>query len=259
MKNKVFKGKHIVKVTAKELASVLIAANRYPLGLLEKLKSKDRITSDVSTSQVVSHSHEMRPVLLVHGIGHNASAFSRMQAQMKKQGWMHVFTINYDTFHGNILKMVQQLSDQVDKVIAVTGAEQVDIVAHSLGGIISRYYMTLGPKKGQVKNLVTLGTAHKGTYSSPFLKLFVSTKALSTSLYPGSSFLKTLQEAKMPKDSKITSIYSQYDWVVWPQSYCFAEGQPTSAFQNIKLDFVSHVGLLYNFQVLQHILKVLKN
>lgn len=266
MENKWDMGKNIAKATASEVNSLLMAANCYPVGLLQKIKRKNPLIFDGSSSDQQTHKKtsslkykNTHPVVLVHGIAHNASAFVKMQDQMKKQGWINVFTVNYDNLHGDILKMVEQLSLQVDKVLKVTKKSQVDIVAHSLGGLVSRYYMVLGSGQGKVRHLVTLGTAHKGTRLSPFLKLFSSTKALSKDLYENSSFLKTLQQATLPKNTTMTSIYSKCDWAIWPQGNGLAEGIPQHAFKNIQLESVGHVGLLYDTDVFQHVIESLKS
>ena len=267
MKNKLQIGKDILAVTAKEVTGSLIAAitkNLYPLGLFQQIES-DNSTSSSSYSlkdhQMAKPSSPIhtRPVLLVHGIAHNASAFIQMKTKMQKRGWLHVFTMTYSTLDKKLLEMVNELSWQVDKVMEVTGASQIDIVAHSLGGIVSRYYMSSKMGQGKIKNLVTLGAPHKGTYLSPLLKTFTFNKNLSSDLYINSPFLKSLQQEPISKDSTITSIYSKYDWVVWPQDNCFVEGSPSSAFKNIKLDFVSHISLLYSSRVFQHIVTALKS
>ncbi len=263
MKNKLQIGKDILAVTAKEVTGSLIAANLYSLGLFQQIRSNNS-TSNTSYSlknnQIAKPSSPVhtRPVLLVHGIAHNASAFIQMKTKMQKRGWLHVFTMNYSTLNTKLIEMVGELSCQVDKVMEVTGASQIDIVAHSLGGIVSRYYMAkMG--QGKVKNLVTLGAPHKGTYLSPLLKTFAFNKNLSSDLYIDSPFLKKLRQKIISKNSTITSIYSKYDWTVWPQDNCFVEGSPSSAFKNIKLDFVSHISLLYSSRVFQHIVTALKS
>ena len=263
MKDKLQIGKDIIAVTAKEVTGSLIAANLYPLGLLENVTSNNS-NSDTSYSlkdyQMAKPSSPVhtRPVLLVHGIAHNASAFIQMKTKIQKRGWLHVFTMNYSTLNKKLIEMANELSWQVDKIIGITGASQIDIVAHSLGGIVSRYYMSsIG--QGKIKNLVTLGAPYKGTYLSPLLKTLALNKNLSGDLYINSPFLKSLQRKSIPKNSTVTSIYSKYDWTVWPQDNCFVEGSPSSAFKNIKLDFVSHISLLYSSRVFQHIVTALKS
>jgi triacylglycerol esterase/lipase EstA (alpha/beta hydrolase family) len=43
---------------------------------------------------------------------------------------------------GDIAKPAEQLSDFVDKMLAATGASQVDLVGHSRGGMMPGYYIS---------------------------------------------------------------------------------------------------------------------
>lgn len=55
------------------------------------------------------------------------------------------------------------LGEYIDGVRALTGAEHVDIVAHSMGGLVARYYIDhlMGPR--DVARLVMLGTPNEGS------------------------------------------------------------------------------------------------
>jgi pimeloyl-ACP methyl ester carboxylesterase len=60
------------------------------------------------------------------------------------------------------------LADHIDKAVARFGAEtDISIIAHSMGGLISRYYLETGqfhdrPGFGNILRLITLGTPHTG-------------------------------------------------------------------------------------------------
>jgi pimeloyl-ACP methyl ester carboxylesterase len=63
----------------------------------------------------------------------------------------------------SIAENVAILGEYVDAVQAQTGAEMVDLVAHSMGGLISRYYIDRGMDGREVAQLITLGTPQAGT------------------------------------------------------------------------------------------------
>jgi triacylglycerol lipase len=150
--------------------------------------------------------------------------------------------------------MVQQLSERVEQICQETRSEQIDIVAHSLGGIVSRYYMSLGEGRGRVKHLVTLGTPHRGTDLSVLLK-GVYFGALDSDLKSGSYLINLLTETSLPADSTLTSIYAQHDWTVWPRGNCAVEGLPQHAFHNIQVDNMGHMSLLYSSEVVELTMK----
>ena len=101
--------------------------------------------------------------------------------------------------------------------------------------------MSIGPGKGKIKNLVTLGTAHYGTRASSFLKFFMS-GSLAKDLKTNSHFLKTLNNTVPPRGCRIVSIYSKNDWTAWPLSSCRLK-EASRSFKNHIIDSTGHVGL----------------
>jgi len=53
-------------------------------------------------------------------------------------------------------------------VCAATRSAEVDVIGHSMGGVVGRYYVTFAGGDGVVKNLITLGSPHAGTDVSSF-------------------------------------------------------------------------------------------
>jgi pimeloyl-ACP methyl ester carboxylesterase len=73
----------------------------------------------------------------------------------------------YDWRKGNDLAAAQ-LADRVDAAVAAhRGQAEVSLVAHSMGGLVGRYYLESGaftdrPGFGAVRRLITLATPHRG-------------------------------------------------------------------------------------------------
>jgi triacylglycerol lipase len=239
------KGRKILRGTIKELGAHLVAAQLYPLGFFEvgEVPAPHKETA-----------RNPRPVLLVHGIIHNRSAFVRLKRRMEKLGWVNIFTLNYSTFHGNVLQMVEELGRKVDMVMRKTDAQQIDIVAHSLGGIVSRTYLTLGEGRGKVRRLVTLGTPHQGTHMS-FMAKGLSRGALDADLRVNSYLLRLLNNTELPKTSEIVSIHSPFDWTVLPADNAHCTGSPCAQIKNIQLEYIGHMGLLYSSEAFDAIVR----
>ncbi|MDZ4676025.1 MAG: hypothetical protein SGI74_00830 [Oligoflexia bacterium] len=230
------RGSYFLGACAREVGANVMAANLYPFGFFNAaLKAQKHSTLAVNP----------RPIILVHGIIHNRSAFVYLKLRMQKLGWENIYPLNYSTFHGNVFYMVEQLAEKVNEVMRVTGCDQVDIVAHSLGGIVSRTYMSLGEGRGRVKRLITLGTAHQGTALS-FLAKGLSRGALDYDMKMKSFLLRLLENTALPNNSEVVSIYSAFDWTVVPSDNAIIRGQPESSFKNVKLDYLGHTGLLYS-------------
>ncbi|MFE7720158.1 esterase/lipase family protein, partial [Nocardia rhizosphaerihabitans] len=121
-----------------------------------------------------------RPVVLLHGTWMNAYNGYAFMGQPIKDAGLCTFTFNYGRSGlveggglGSVLPgvmgtgYIQDSADQlavfVDRVLAATGADEVDIVAHSQGGAMANWYTKFDGGAAKVKNLVTYGATHHGT------------------------------------------------------------------------------------------------
>ena len=88
----------------------------------------------------------------------------------------------------------------------------MDVVAHSMGGLVARWYIEQLGGEESVHSLVTLGTPHHGTGLGIFARGVVAEQML-----PGSTFLKTLADS-LPAEPKVLyhSIAGELDTVVFP-------------------------------------------
>jgi len=82
------------------------------------------------------------PILFVPGAGDNASrGFITMATHMDIEG-RPTFALTFPTPHGDVYQHAELLADAIAVVKARTGAEQVDLVAHSKGGIATAVYLS---------------------------------------------------------------------------------------------------------------------
>src|SRR6201986_3605275 len=91
------------------------------------------------------------PVILVHGTFADMSDSWQALSPLLYDNGYCVFALNYGSYNesgslgvyatGDIAESAQELSTFVDKVLAATGANKVDLVGHSQGGMMPRYYI----------------------------------------------------------------------------------------------------------------------
>ena len=123
------------------------------------------------------------PIILVHGIAIRDSkvikSFGRIEKILKKEGYA-VCTAPTDGF-GTIENNAEQLKACVTRVLSESGAEKVNLIAHSKGGLDSKYMIQNLGMEDAVASLTTLCTPHKGSqwatkiYSLPmFVKKFIA-------------------------------------------------------------------------------------
>jgi pimeloyl-ACP methyl ester carboxylesterase len=98
------------------------------------------------------------------------------------------------------------LSKEVDAVLRATNKDKVIIVAHSMGGIVSRYYIKYDGGQTKVDKIITISSPHYGTrtlYSvlGPISYILLGATE-SAQMKQGSSFLQALNS---PSDSLVDS------------------------------------------------------
>lgn len=105
------------------------------------------------------------PIILAHGIAAKQlrilNAFGKIGYELEKEGYK-VFVADTDGF-GSIENNAEQLKNYINRVLLLTGAEKANIIAHSKGGLDSKYMITKLGMEDKVASLTTLCTPHKGS------------------------------------------------------------------------------------------------
>jgi triacylglycerol lipase len=106
------------------------------------------------------------PVILVHGIvahdrGGIINFWGRIPDIFNENG-IKVFFGNTDSW-GGYESNAELLKATIDKVLEETNSEKVNIIAHSKGGIDSRYFIWKYDYGDKVASLTTISTPHHGS------------------------------------------------------------------------------------------------
>ena len=153
-------------------------------------------------------------------------------------GHRRTYAFGYED--GTIEDHAGDLKDFVDSILRTTGETRVDVVAHSLGGIISRYAIQRLGLRGTVRTLVTMATPHQGTYAAQY-----ANTTLTRSLRPTSEVIRDLNAEDLADyPMRFFSIFSDRDVYVVP-----AEGMTHPGAENLFLPEVSHSQYLVSPQV----------
>jgi triacylglycerol esterase/lipase EstA (alpha/beta hydrolase family) len=149
-----------------------------------------------------------RPVIVLHGYAMNRANFLVLAHRLARAGLGPIFGFEYWTL-GRVAASARQLGWFVDEVRRETGAREVDLVGHSMGGVVARYYVAIAGGDPVVKNLVTLGSPHAGSDISQ-----LSIGHSQTELALGSRLLERLATAPAPAHTRVTAIWSRADALV---------------------------------------------
>jgi pimeloyl-ACP methyl ester carboxylesterase len=177
------------------------------------------------------------PVLLVHGLVDNRSVFSVMSRSLRRRGFAHVATWNYSPLLTDVAGGAADLGAHIDRICEQTGHDRVHVVGHSLGGLISRYYVQRLGGDRRVTSLVTLGTPHAGSRWA-----HVVPTPLIRQLRPGSPVMRELAEPAPDCRTPITAVYSDLDQVVVPTGSGRCD-HPDLVARNVLVRGVGHLSL----------------
>ena len=159
------------------------------------------------------------PVLLIHGfLGTRGSMFV-LEQRLLRDGF-HVFSFNLGMLNvRDIRTSALLIHRKVQMICEQTGIRRIDIVGHSMGGLIGLYYIKSLGGKEQVRRIVMLGTPARGTWVAA---LGVATMGLlsasSWQLLPGSDFLEELHEGPLPNEVEFFTIAAERDWLCPPSA-----------------------------------------
>jgi pimeloyl-ACP methyl ester carboxylesterase len=161
---------------------------------------------------------EQNPVLLIHGYNSDSSIWtgSKVRQDIEASG-RTVYTFDIPNPTGDIRLNASSLQDNISKIRATTGASKVDLVAHSMGGLLARYYVTSdGPNstyQGDVSSLTMLDTPNHGTGWAMW-----SLTPAGKQMKPNSDFLKDLNARQVPEDITVVSVVGKGDKIVSEKS-----------------------------------------
>lgn len=115
--------------------------------------------------------------------------------------------------------------------------EPIDVVAHSMGGLIVRLVLAWEPElAASVRKIVTLGTPHHGTALLRWFRVGPVYRMMGR----GSEFLRELPDfATSAPQAEVLTVAAAHDLVVYP-----VETAHLAEARQVTLEGVGHVGLL---------------
>ena len=150
---------------------------------------------------------------------------------------------------------------------ARTGAAKVDIVSHSMGGLVSRTFVKSLGGASQVDSLIMLGTPNYGTALANVASFFTLGSCVGITacqqMAAGSTFLAALNAGDDTIGSvRYTSIATLYDEIVFPYSNAFLANDGNIANVTVQaqcpLRFPGHLTLITDGAVADGILDALR-
>ena len=154
------------------------------------------------------------PVLVVHGLWDSEARVQPLVQGLRARGITPItaFDLEPGDGRGPIPQLALQVRDQVVRLERAHNAELVDIVAFSMGALVSRYYMQRAGGRAHVRRFISISGPHRGTYTAYGLPLTGVRQ-----MRPGSTLLEDLAADPEPFGSvRVHCIYTPFDLMIVP-------------------------------------------
>lgn len=172
-------------------------------------------------------------VVLIHGYLCNRAVWRALLESGELDG-CNVATVDLEPILGSIDDYADVVRDRVEQLRAATGASQVVLVGHSMGGLAIRTYLR---KFGHatVAQVITLATPHHGTVFGR-LGMGINGKQMAV----GSAFTRELAQAwSSALAAKFLCIAARDDNLIVPRSSPLLPGA-----RQVEIDRVGHLALI---------------
>lgn len=194
-----------------------------------------------------------RPIVCVHGLGGGAGNFWPLRAFLRLHGRKRVYAPRLPPGR-SLPELAAFVADYIAQVATVNGLSPdatLDVVAHSMGGLIVRLALESPELGRRIQTLVTLGTPHAGSLLARY-----GAAPYSRALRPDSDVLVRLA-AQLPwpgppTQPRLVAFWSPADVILLP-----AESASLAGARNVELPGVTHYSYLLSPRVFRHVLRAL--
>jgi triacylglycerol lipase len=184
-----------------------------------------------------------RPIVLLHGYAMGRANFLVLAHRLAAAGLGPLVGFEYWTL-GGVAAGSAALASFVEEVCTRLGVDELDLVGHSLGGVIAHHYVTVGGGAARVAHLITVGSPHGGT---PFSRFGLGRTAAE--MLAGSPLLCELAARPAPANVRVTAIWSRADGLVSSRAQASLAGA-----EMLELDGLGHLALLGSRRVAREII-----
>lgn len=186
---------------------------------------------------------QTEPIVFVHGYSGATSNFDTMVNRFTASGYpaAKLYRFGYNSFQNSNKTSGEALSNFINTVRFYNGNQRVSVVAHSNGGLVTRWHRVKLNGNADMRRFISLGTPHKGTTGA-----YSCYAPACYDMRPNSSFLTQLVGMGCDR-----SLWSASDDVISPVN-------TAQCGYSVQTANVSHVGLLYDASVYSQIRALLQ-
>lgn len=152
----------------------------------------------------------VEPIVMIHGYSGSTSNFNTMESRLAADGepTCALYKFGYNSTGNSNTTSAANLKNFVAGALSATGQSKARLIAHSNGGLVSRWYRVFEGGSRKTSRLITLGTPHQGTTWA-----YGCVSPACFEMRPNSSFLQDLGGKGCD-----VSIWSDADEIILPNS-----------------------------------------
>lgn len=195
------------------------------------------------TGALVAASAAANPVVCVPGFIEPTLLWRSVEKHLEKQG-RDVTVLALFPHFASVEAGAEKLARTVAEVKARTGARQIDLLGHSKGGLVARYYLKFGGGTEHVERLVAIASPNHGVpVPAPAIWRTIDQVKM------GSPWMKALNEPdETPGAVKYTTMIGNLDPIVLPH-----RTSPLDGADNHTITGATHNSIMFSKQALKRI------
>ena len=196
-----------------------------------------------------------QPVLLVHGFGDTGDTpwWDVATRYFTDVGYPEsaIHLVELGEVPGTAVDSPEEYAEAVQAKLESVSDEHgstVDVVAHSMGGLDSRWCVEKLDGARYVDDLVTLGTPHRGTYAAHLAELTPGGRDMQ----PGSEFLTELNDGRLAEGVSYAAFWSSVDELIAPSHFAELPEPELSSVESARNEntgYQEHIQLVYDRSV----------
>jgi len=188
------------------------------------------------------------PIVFVHGYMQNRVGFLGLARALASRGLSPLYGFNYPWF-ASLTSNAARLDAFIERVCAETGSPKVDLVCHSMGGLVAMEMMRDEARRDRLKvrRCVTIATPHAGVaWKGPIFGVG------ATSMRKGSKLLEAHAGHKLTVPT--LSVYSTHDNIVHPKQ---SSSLALRGGRDVEVEGLAHLAILFAPKVADHVAEFL--
>ena len=160
------------------------------------------------------------PVLLVPGWSDTSRVLRPCRDFLVAAGWPGhaVRSLTFRDRRGSNLEHAAEIEAAAEELRTATGSPRIAVVAHSMGGLALRKYLTAGGDDA-VHTAIFAGTPHRGTWIA-----WLAWGRGGVEMRPGSAFLEQLNATALPPSVRTICLRTPIDTRIVPGDSAWLDG-----------------------------------